>query len=92
MIFAGKNIVVIGGSSGIGLSVITALSGEGASVYNLSRTKNDHWPPGVNHREWDVTHENNVPVDFLPDTLHGLFYAVGSINLKPFNRLTSTIS
>lgn len=88
MIFAGKNILVIGGSSGIGLSVITALSCEGASVYNLSRTANDHWPSGINHREWDVTGENNVPADFLPDTLHGLLYAVGSINIKPFNRLT----
>ncbi|MFX8481465.1 hypothetical protein ABTL74_19125, partial [Acinetobacter baumannii] len=28
-----------------------------------------------------------INVDFLPDTLDGLAYCVGSINLKPFGRI-----
>jgi 3-oxoacyl-[acyl-carrier protein] reductase len=35
----------------------------------------------------DITKES-ISADFLPEVLNGLVYAPGSINLKPFNRLS----
>ncbi len=44
MDFKGKNILVVGGSSGIGLSLIKMLASQGAQLYNASRTQSDDWP------------------------------------------------
>lgn len=88
MNFEGKNILIVGGSSGIGLSVVKLLNGLGANVYIISRTASAEWPVGVQHLPLDITGSLDSVTGFLPETLHGLVYAVGSINLKPFNRLT----
>jgi NAD(P)-dependent dehydrogenase (short-subunit alcohol dehydrogenase family) len=88
MSFEGKNILVVGGSSGIGLSLIKLLSATGATVYNLSRSSSEEWPEGIRHLNFDVLDNADVLSGFLPEQLHGLVYAVGSINLKPFNRLS----
>ncbi|MGZ3754002.1 MAG: SDR family NAD(P)-dependent oxidoreductase [Mucilaginibacter sp.] len=85
---AGKNILVIGGSTGIGFSLINLLSENGATVYNISRSASAEWPAGVRHLPLDVLGDLNSLTDFLPEQLHGLVYSVGSINLKPFARLT----
>lgn len=85
-----KNILVVGGSSGIGLSLIKMLSAQGHQIMHLSRTQSEvlqelHIP----HITWDV--KNPLPITLendLPDTLHGLVYCPGTINLKPFHRLT----
>lgn len=83
MSFAGKTILVIGGSSGIGRSVIEKLLAEGAEVWNFSRTEVDL--PGVHHQSVDVASENwSVEV---PEKLDGMVYCPGTINLKPFNAL-----
>ncbi|MBS1526923.1 MAG: SDR family oxidoreductase [Bacteroidetes bacterium] len=89
MIFAGKNILIVGGSSGIGLTVVSGLSHEGARIYNLSRTSNEHWPPGIERLPFDVLADTAPAAGFLPEKLDGLVYLPGSINLKPFNRLTT---
>lgn len=89
MSFAGKNILVVGGSSGIGEAVVQQLVNSGTNVYNMSRTQSSNWPAGVRHRAFDVLDESVSPDDFLPDQVHGLLYAAGSINLKPFSRYTS---
>jgi NAD(P)-dependent dehydrogenase (short-subunit alcohol dehydrogenase family) len=88
MTFEGKNILVAGGSSGIGLSLIKLLVSKGATVYNVSRTASEEWPEGVKHLTADVLSDLSALASFLPEQLHGLVYSVGSINLKPFNRLT----
>jgi 3-oxoacyl-[acyl-carrier protein] reductase len=88
MSFSGKNILVVGGSSGIGLAVISLLSHQGATIYNWSRTANENWPADVIHQEWDATAVKRDVSYSIPETLHGLLYTTGSINLKPFNRLT----
>jgi 3-oxoacyl-[acyl-carrier protein] reductase len=88
MNFKGKNILVVGGSSGIGLSLVKLLVKKGASVYNVSRTASAEWPGDIHHLTLDVLGEVGSIAGFLPVQLHGLVYSVGSINLKPFNRLT----
>ena len=88
MDFKGKNILVVGGSSGIGLSLIKMLASQGAQLYNASRTQSDDWPEGVIHIPVDVLSDMNILSESLPENLHGLVYAVGSINLKPFSRYT----
>lgn len=88
MSLEGKNIIVAGGSSGIGESVITALYSAGANIYNISRTTNEHWPQNVNHIAFDVFADTLSAASSLPAVIDGFVYLPGSINLKPFSRLT----
>lgn len=88
MNFEGKNILVAGGSSGIGLSLVKLLQEQKANVYVISRTASAEWADGVHFLSVDVTAEFGELQAFLPQQLHGLVYSVGSITLKPFNRLT----
>lgn len=88
MNFEKKNILVVGGSSGIGLSLVKLLHEKNANVYVVSRSASDEWPAVVKYLQADVTGNLDLLADFLPGELHGLVYSAGSINLKPFNRLT----
>lgn len=88
MDFTGKNILVVGGSSGIGFSLVNNLAANHASVYNISRSPSADWPANVHHQPLDVLGDVSSLPSQLPDQLHGLVYSVGSINLKPFARLT----
>lgn len=85
----GKNILVVGGSSGIGLALVKLLAANGAQVYNVSRNSAAEWPEGVKYLQADVTADVSGIASFLPEQLHGMVYSVGSINLKPFGRLTT---
>ena len=89
MNFKGKNILVVGGSSGIGLSLVKFLHENDAVVYVISRSENVDLPQGVKHHQADATGELGLIAEFLPEQLNGLVYSVGSINLKPFNRLST---
>ncbi len=88
MSFEVKNILIIGGSSGIGLQLAKSLTAVGANVYVASRTKTDELPTEVHHLNLDVKEDLSVLPAFVPSTLHGLVYAVGNINLKPISRIT----
>lgn len=88
MDFNNKNILVVGGSSGIGLALVKSLTEKGATVYAASRTISEEWPAQVKHQELDVLQDVNALADFLPEKLHGLVYSVGSITLKPFGRVS----
>lgn len=88
MSFDQKNIVVAGGSSGIGLALVKKLVAEGAKVYVISRNPGNELPENVTHITYDVT---SASIDFaaqLPEQIHGFVYSVGSINLKPIQRIT----
>lgn len=89
MSLSGKNILIIGGSSGIGLSLVEVLAANGANVYNASRSKSELWPSGVEHLDFDVLENPETLAAFVPNQLHGLVYLVGSITLKPFSRLST---
>ncbi len=92
MDFTNKNVVIIGGNSGIGLALAKSIVDAGGTVFTVSRTAAD---PGladrVSHISLDVTSDDlSTLADFLPDHIHGLAYCPGTILLKPFTRLTDT--
>ncbi len=88
MQFENKNILIIGASSGIGASLAQRLKAQKANLFTASRTQN----PDIDstHITWDVTQPVGELFNSLPDTLHGLVYLPGTINLKPFHRLNTS--
>lgn len=84
-----KNYVVVGGSHGIGLSIVKRLLASGAAVTVIARTS-DHLTglAGVNAVEVDVL-KDQIHAEQLPDSIDGLAYCPGSINLLPIRALTS---
>ncbi|MBC7566547.1 MAG: SDR family oxidoreductase [Pedobacter sp.] len=88
MNFEGKNILIVGGSSGIGLSLVQLLHARKANLYVICRSASEEWPNDVKYLQADVTGDLDAVEAFLPEQLQGLVYAVGSITLKPFNRLS----
>ena len=81
-----KNILLIGGSHGIGLSLARKLQ-KNHNVYVASRTWEVTDLPGVSHIQFDAT-KDVLDTSELPDQFHGFVYCPGSINLKPFKMLT----
>ena len=80
-----KNIGLIGGSHGIGLESARILASEN-NVIIASRTSDNLHGINVTHLEFDVTKDKIENLD-LPETIDGLVYFPGSINLKPFRML-----
>ena len=84
---ANRNILIVGGSSGIGLALVKQLLEAGDQVYVWSREERRLADlPGVRHFAVDVL-SDDLPTAELPDVLHGFAYCPGSINLKPFRGL-----
>ena len=80
-----KNILLIGGSSGIGLATAKLLT-ESHEVYIASRSSDSLTGLGIHHLPFDVTTDDLSTLD-LPAELSGLVYCPGSINLRPFKGL-----
>ena len=80
-----KNILVIGGSSGIGLALVTLLSPDN-NVYVASRSNEGIAGLKVNYIPFDAT-KDTIDTSLLPETLDGFVYCPGSINLRPFKGL-----
>jgi len=75
-----KNIVIIGGNSGIGKAIAADLSSKGCNLFLYSRSG-------------EGTTALDISVDFpeipnLPEVIDGLVYCPGTINLKPFHRIS----
>lgn len=81
-----KNILLIGGSHGIGFSIASELQKE-HNVYIASRTKEEIQNLNVTHIPFDVLNDE-LDTSVLPDELHGFVYCPGSINLKPFKMMS----
>ena len=82
-----KNILIIGGSSGIGEQLVQQLS----ATHRVWATYNATPPPEqkietVSYHSVNVLDENS-DFSFLPNELHGVVYCPGSIQLKPFLRI-----
>ncbi|MEM6691975.1 MAG: SDR family oxidoreductase [Planctomycetota bacterium] len=77
--------LVIGGSHGIGRSLTGLLADQGHDVVVLSRNIEDLGTVArVVHHEFDVSSGQEIPEAALTESLAGLAYCVGSINLGPF--------
>ncbi|MDA3951943.1 MAG: SDR family oxidoreductase [Spirochaeta sp.] len=84
----GKNYIVVGGSSGIGAATVTTLLDAGASVTVWSRSEPAELvSAGAEWAAVDVTEEIDATSLAIPEVLHGLVYAPGSINLGSFRQL-----
>ncbi len=79
--------LIIGGSSGIGASVVGQLVNEGHRVF---ATYNSHPQAtenaAVSYHPLNVLDEN-IQLDFLPEIIDGLVYCPGAISLRPFARI-----
>lgn len=77
-----KNILVIGGSKGIGVAIVKSQLAH-HNVINISRTNPEIDAQNFTHYSCDVL------TDELPDidAIDTLVYCPGSINLKPISRL-----
>ncbi|MFC3158381.1 NAD(P)-dependent dehydrogenase, short-chain alcohol dehydrogenase family [Chryseobacterium arachidis] len=82
-----KNIVIIGCGQGIGFAAAKILS-ENHHVIGISRSKNSEVQNlNIDFHQMDILSGNLDEITF-PEVIDGLVYAPGSINLKPFNRLS----
>ncbi|MFK7814129.1 MAG: SDR family NAD(P)-dependent oxidoreductase [Maribacter sp.] len=81
-----KNILLIGGSHGIGLSMAKQLLPD-YNVFIASRTSEDLDGMNVTHIPFDVT-TDELDTSALPEEIHGFAYCPGSINLKPFKMMS----
>lgn len=79
-----KNYLIIGGNSGIGQALATRLTAQHHSVILASRNAIATEGKSFNYNV--IT--DDLSLSDLPEQLHGLVYAPGTINLKPFHRLT----
>ncbi len=80
-----RNILLIGGNSGIGLATARLLVSHGESVTAAARTPGPLADLGIPVQPFSATDPS--PIE-LPPRLDGLVYFPGSITLKPFHRLT----
>lgn len=80
-----KNILLIGGSYGIGLELAKELQNK-YHVYVASRTNENLLNLNVTHIPFDAQTDNLDPAS-LPAVIDGLVYFPGSINLRPFRGL-----
>lgn len=82
-----QSILIVGASSGIGKELTHQLISSGIRVYGtynktsipLSEGNSSFYPLEVR--------DENLSLDFLPDSLDGLVYCPGSVVLKPFSRI-----
>ncbi|GGW31821.1 SDR family NAD(P)-dependent oxidoreductase [Arenibacter certesii] len=80
-----KNILIIGGSYGIGLFIVQSLEKD-FHIYVASRTKGELNRLNVTHILFDAA-TDNLNLNLLPEQIHGFVYMPGSIELKPFKRI-----
>ena len=81
-----KNIFMVGGSNGIGLSLIKQISSKN-NIYSASRNDNNLNEYNVKHIKYDSVNDLEIDTSILPDKIDGFVYCPGSINLRPFNTL-----
>ena len=81
-----KNILLIGGSYGIGQSIITTLK-DTHHLFVASRTNENLQHKNITHITFNVT-VDELDLSTLPEKIDGFVYCPGSINLKPFKMMS----
>lgn len=80
-----KNIVLIGGTHGIGHAIVTKLVSEN-TIFVASRSNEGLEDLDVQHIPFDAT-KDDLDTNKFPDEIHGFVFCPGSINLKPFKMM-----
>ncbi len=78
-------ILLIGGNSGIGLATAKLLQSQGHDLTAASRSSDRLEALGIPVQPFDAQNPASLQ---LPEKIDGLIYFPGTINLKPFHRLT----
>lgn len=80
-----KKVLIVGGSRGIGRAVVQKMN-ESYELISISRSASEDMKGSL------VQHTCDVLTDELPhiEELDGLIYCPGTINLKPFTRLSES--
>ena len=81
-----SSYLIVGGSSGIGRALVDQLSAEGHEIVVWARERRD-LPATVSFTSVDVTEEGTDLASLLPESLDGLVYCPGNIDLKSFRSL-----
>ena len=81
-----KKYLIIGGSTGIGRALVEDLSAKGHEVYVSYNETQRADTENVHYFHLNVM-DDELTFPELPDSLDGLVYCPGSINLKPFARI-----
>lgn len=81
-----RTYLIVGHSSGIGLALTRQALDAGHAVLGLSRRSSGITLPGLTERQADVLEVDLATLD-LPQTLDGVAYCPGTINLKSFRAL-----
>ena len=80
-----RNYIIIGGSSGIGKKIIELLNSKDINIFATYNTNPQSNSNNISYNQYEVLN-GELPLDELPEEIHGLVYCPGSINLKPFHR------
>jgi NAD(P)-dependent dehydrogenase (short-subunit alcohol dehydrogenase family) len=79
--------LIIGASSGIGKKLTEQLVNSGQRVYTTYFKNKPETNAGLPDYRYLNVLDENISLDFLPESLDGLVYCPGSINLRPFERI-----
>ena len=79
-----KKYLIVGASSGVGFELFKMLKADQHTVITVSRRDVKE---SDCHLSFDVNNDD-LDIGILPDSLNGLVYCPGSINLKPFHRIS----
>lgn len=77
-----KNILLIGGSYGIGYAIAKSMQFD-HNLYIASRTNEQISALRINHITFDAS-ADSLNVSLLPEVIDGLVFCPGSITLRPF--------
>ena len=81
-----KNIVVVGGTKGIGKNIVELL--DLSNVVVLARSRDELSDTAKAHFILADVTQPTIDLAMFPEVIDGFVYCPGSINLKPFHRLT----
>ena len=84
-----KNLLIVGGTSGVGLALVKLLEADNHLIV-ASRSNEFLNSMSVKHIFYDAE-SSSLDLSELPDTLDGMVYCPGTINLRPFKGLKTEV-